>query len=207
MGGLGSGQWFRWDTRTTLEAVRCLDVRWLSRQGLLAGRSCVVTWHRGEQQAGSIGVTMRAGRVVLEYRYCPPDSEQWEPVRQGITLDWTPCHYGGQRPWFRCPGCGRRVAVLCGRGKHFRCRHCARLPYASQGETRLARLQRKAQKLEARVAGSVTKPKGMHWRTWERLYEQLIEVEHAQDAVITARWMQLRHSWDRSIRRLGTEKT
>jgi Transposase DDE domain len=29
-------------------------------------------------------------------------------------LEWTPCNYGGARPWFLCPmdGCRRRVAVL-----------------------------------------------------------------------------------------------
>jgi hypothetical protein len=33
-----------------------------------------------------------------------------------VLLEWTRCHYGGERAWFRCPviGCGRRVAILYG---------------------------------------------------------------------------------------------
>ena len=35
MGGPGSGMWYRWDTRTTLDQVHQLDVRWLHRHGYL----------------------------------------------------------------------------------------------------------------------------------------------------------------------------
>ena len=39
MGGPGSGRWYRWQgTRTTLEEVYRLDVRWLHRHGYLDGR-------------------------------------------------------------------------------------------------------------------------------------------------------------------------
>src|SRR6266581_6623083 len=54
---------------------------------------------------------------ILEFRFSvegPSLSESLE-VAQAITLLWTPCRYGGRRPWFRCPGitrpCGRRVGV------------------------------------------------------------------------------------------------
>jgi len=36
MGGPGSGRWYRWQgTRTTLDEVRRLTVRWLHRHGYL----------------------------------------------------------------------------------------------------------------------------------------------------------------------------
>ena len=70
--------------------------------------------HLAQPEAG-------AGRPrTLELRYQVgragrPLSESWEVI-ETITLVWTPCHYGGQHPWFRCPGitrpCGRRVGVL-----------------------------------------------------------------------------------------------
>jgi hypothetical protein len=43
-----------------------------------------------------------------------------------VPLEWTACNFGGERPWFICPGagCSRRVAVLHAAGKHFLCRHC-----------------------------------------------------------------------------------
>ena len=42
-----------------------------------------------------------------------------------VFLSWTLCQYGGARPWFLCPSCRRRVAILYG-GAVFACRHCYR---------------------------------------------------------------------------------
>jgi hypothetical protein len=96
-------------------------------------------------------------------------------------------HYGGQRPWFRCPGCQRRVAVLCGYDTLFLCRHCYQLPYTSQYETRLDRLYRKMRKLQDRRGGQYTrKPKGMYWRTWERLRDQALDAEMTRDLAMEA---------------------
>ena len=36
MSGPGSGMWYRWDRRTTVDEVKRLDVRWLHRQGYLS---------------------------------------------------------------------------------------------------------------------------------------------------------------------------
>ena len=180
MGGPGSGNWYRWDKRTTLDEVKRLDVRWLHRHGYLDRWPRLVTWRCGEQPAGSISVSLQPEGVVLEYR-CRVGGGDWESVRQVVTLDWTPCHYGGERPWFRCAGCRQRVAVLCGEGKWFLCRHCYELPYGSQQETAEDRHYRKVRKIRDRLGASHNltepvwpwnKPKGMHWRTWERLRAQ-----------------------------------
>lgn len=186
MGGVGSGQWYRWNKRTTLDEVKRLDVRWLQRHGFFDGWPRWVTWSRGERETGSVSVALADGSLVVEYRYRMRGREEWEPVRQVITLDWTPCHYGGQRPWFRCPGCQRRVAVLCSAGQWFLCRHCYDLPYSSQQETPADRRYRKVRKIRDRLGASPNlmasiwpwqKPTGMHWRTWERLRAQ---EEHVQ---------------------------
>ena len=181
MGGPGSGTWYRWKgTRTTLEEVCRLDVRWLHRHGYLDGRPRWLTWSRGERETGSASVALVDGDLMVAYRYRARGSKDWESVRQVITLDWTPCHYGGERPWFRCAGCRRRVAVLCSAGKWFLCRHCYELPYGSQQETEEARLLRKVRTLRARLGASMnllepiwTKPTGMHWRTFDRLLQEV----------------------------------
>src|SRR5438874_8087824 len=67
---------------------------------------------------------------------------EYGQVRERITLEWTACYYGGMRPWFCCPHCQRRVGVLCCLRREVMCRHCCQLPYASQGETRVARMYR-----------------------------------------------------------------
>jgi hypothetical protein len=58
----------------------------------------------------------------------------------------------------------------------FACRHCYRLAYASQQESAHDRGLLKAQGIRMRLGGTANmlddfpeKPKGMHWRTYERL--------------------------------------
>jgi hypothetical protein len=106
--------------------VKRLDIRWLHRHGYLDRRPHVVIWSLREQPNGSVSIMLVDGRLILEYRCRWRETNSWEDIRQVITLDWTPCHYGGQRPWFRCPGCQRRMAVLCGCDRFFLCRHCYR---------------------------------------------------------------------------------
>jgi hypothetical protein len=83
---------------------------------------------------------------VPTYRY-RVNGGDWESVRQVVTLDWTPCHYGGGSPGSGARECHRRVMVLCQGGKWFLCRHCYELPYGSQQEIEEARLLRKVRKL------------------------------------------------------------
>jgi hypothetical protein len=67
------------------------------------------------------------------------------------------------------------VAILYG-GSIFACRHCYRLAYASAREDVSDRAARRADRLRARLGwepgilnGEGEKPKGMRWRTFERL--------------------------------------
>jgi hypothetical protein len=78
-------------------------------------------------------------------------------VADAIPLVRVPCRFGGTRPYFICPGslneiaCGRRVSKLYAAGRHFRCRHCHQLAYASQDEERWERRLRRANKTRERV--------------------------------------------------------
>src|SRR5262245_26481565 len=61
--------------------------------------------------------------VDLQFRR----SERW----QSVPLMWTPCPFGGWRPWFQCI-CKRRVGKLYNAGGFVSCRTCCNLRYASQ---------------------------------------------------------------------------
>jgi hypothetical protein len=120
---------------------------------------------------------MEADRVILDYRHQCNGSE-WKSQNYPVRIEWTPCHYGGARAWFLCPanGCGKRVAKLHLNGAIFACRHCYRLAYASQRENLDDRASRRADKIRDRLKwepgilnGHGSKPKGMHWRTYQRL--------------------------------------
>jgi len=176
MGGIGSGDWFRWSSRATTESQLRVDIRWLKRHGyLMAGATGSMSWSRGGEQTWSVNFRVGHNQLVLSYRHKPDDGE-WESVEEIVWFERTACNYGGYRIWFQCPHCHRRVAVLYGAGKYFLCRHCYGLTYTSQQQSRPDRLMRKARKIRARlgVGGNLTepilfKPKNMHQETFDRL--------------------------------------
>jgi hypothetical protein len=127
--------------------------------------------------------------LILTYRHRNSLGGEWEEVRESVALSWTACNFGGERPWFICPGagCGRRVALLYGEGKYFLCRHCYDLTYESQRENEMHRALRRAQAIREGLGGSANmtepfpeKPKGMHWKTYERLWWEHHEAEMEQ---------------------------
>ena len=73
--------------------------------------------------------------------------------------------------------CYRRVALLYLSGRHFLCRHCHDLTYASRRESKGYAALHKCQRIRRKLGGSANmtkpfpeKPKGMHWRTYSRLF-------------------------------------
>ncbi len=181
MGGMGSGRHGYLGAKDTIDNYRAIDVRRWQRAGLLtSGCACGWQWSRDGDVVASIQMRAEPGRVILSYRQRSRGTE-WEDENYPIYLDWTPCHLGGQRPWFLCParGCGRRVAILYG-GSIFACRHCYRLAYPSQREVAYDRAARRADKIRERLGWEQgisnpkgwRKPKGMHWRTFARLNKE-----------------------------------
>jgi hypothetical protein len=175
MGGYRGG-------RATTDSYRQIDIRKMQRGGFLRP-GCWSTWHwslRGERVA-SIQVRADFGSVTLMYSHRSSwGDEEWTREEYPVSLEWTPCYFGGERAWFRCPrpGCGRRVATLWG-GAMFYCRQCWNLAYESQNETDWDRAMTKAQAIRVKLGGEPgfgydfpQKPKGMHWRTYYRLREQ-----------------------------------
>lgn len=175
MGGCGSGDWQ--SGKDTTNDYRSLDVRRLQRDGLLTpGKAFSWEWSRNGENVASIHVRTEANRLILNYRH-RSGSGDWQSIEYPVWLDWTECNYGGRRAWFRCPakGCGLRVAVLYG-GTIFACRHCHHLAYVCQRESDYDRAARRADTIRRRLGWKVGilngpgwKPKGMHWRTFERL--------------------------------------
>ena len=187
MGGFGSGRGQH--GKNTTSDMRALDIRRLQRDGLLTpGRTFGWNWLRNGEEVASIQTRTEVDRVILNYR-SRSNGGEWQAMEYPVTLEWTPCNLGGRRAWFLCParGCGRRVAILFG-GSIFACRHCHKLAYECQRETDDDRAMRRADTIRRRLgwgAGIANpeggKPKGMHWRTFERL-----KAEH--DAFANASW-------------------
>jgi hypothetical protein len=184
--------------RATCESCRSIDARRWHREGrLCAGQWFSCSWTRGGEPSGDISVRMEPDLVILSFRSRSRSEGQWKSIEQRVPITWTPCHLGGQRPWFICSVfsggryCGRRVAVLYGAGELFACRHCYGLAYASQQESALYRGIRRAQKIRMRLGGRTSlmdpfpeKPQGMHWRTYHRLKERAESAEALSNALM-----------------------
>ncbi len=182
MGGLESGCLQGRRSKRTTESQCQLDIRWMRKQGyLMPGTVGEVSWTQRGGQIGTIGFKMAADCMMVSSAGFAT-GEDLKVTTQTVTLDWTPCHYGGQRAWFLCPGCERRAGILYGGGESLRCRHCSDLTYSSQKERRPDRLLRKAQKIRGLLGqsgdlGEVIrfKPKNMHYKTFDRLRREADE--------------------------------
>ncbi len=164
-----------------------LDIRVIARRGVLAQTGAVFSWRWNN--GSNIAMKAEADAVTLIYNW------KDEPVKQRVAVVWTPCNYGGRRAWWECPYCRRRVALLYSASKYFACRHCYELCYFSQQETPTDRKLRRAQRIRQRLgqeggghfAPIPAKPKGMHWETYERLYDECKEREAADMMQMMAR--------------------
>lgn len=178
MGGLGSGRHTNIDCT---DDCRSIDIRFWHRQGLLEfGLSFTTRWSRNGETIAKIDVNSEGNRLMLSY-YCRSNGSDWQYMHYPIHLQTTPCHYGGKRYWFTCPAtnCSKRVAVMYLGDRYFACRKCCQLVYQSQRESMEDRAIRKVDKIREFLEwepgflnGRGWKPKGMHWKTFNRLYAE-----------------------------------
>lgn len=156
-----------------------LCVNRLNREGMLQpGKEGAWYWRNSAGESAITVACIDHGSMTLSFRRLGRDYHL--PVR----LERTPCYLGGSRPWFACPGCGRRCGKLYMTGK-FVCRLCARLNYPSQQETDC--IYRQVYQHRHRLgcfddmvsvpAYRIPKPKGMHWRTFRKHIDELIQKE------------------------------
>jgi hypothetical protein len=163
--------------RLTVEKLGrdALDVRELKRGGLLEGGWIPVQapfrWPRIE------AMRVSRHRILLQLRD--------RSVPQSIRVSWTPCNFGGERPWLHCPYCGRRAARLFRGLAGYCCRACCGNPiYESQRRSRKARAHLQAYRLRQRLGGSrpvvddiPPRPRGMKRKTYGRLCARIMRLE------------------------------
>ena len=160
MGGWGSGEYMRLVVKNSRRVTQfdTVDIRQY--------RKLHNYWFRpGETARVEFEYSLRGGG--------PP----FVPVSAAVV--WVPYHFG-LRPFFECPGCGRRCCVLY-LGNRGACRQCLGLSYPVQFETKLDQGFRRAWKARKKLVQpdgnsgcgdpipDSRKPKGMHWATFNRL--------------------------------------
>ena len=145
-----------------------------------AGCAFTWSWHRGDEPSGSISVRVH-GADSLSLQYMVGSEGERRDGSQTIRLTQTACNYGNSRPWFACPVCQRRAGVLYMRAGRFACRHCQRVSYSSQSCDLMDRMWRKQSKIEARLGKHWQRPKGMRFKTYDRLVQVLLTCEERRE--------------------------
>lgn len=171
-----------WHAKTA--AALRLDVRKLHRDGHLSGHNRMTwRWSNG----ATVGMDTAPDAVTLSYRY--KFSDGWRDISQRVNLERTSCNYGGERPWFRCPRCCGRVAILYLRGWPG-CRKCSRLVYPSQSDDAIARSWGRTYRIMRRLGQACDgyavprRPKGMRRATFDRLWEAWCREEKLRDEAL-----------------------
>src|SRR5215208_2573458 len=92
MGGVGSGNWYRFDKKTTTDECHSVDVRKRHRDGLLTPEHWFsLRWSRAGRETGSIRCAVlgneKPQRVILTYRHRSGPGGEWEDVREPVPPD------------------------------------------------------------------------------------------------------------------------
>ncbi|MFC7411403.1 hypothetical protein [Hydrogenophaga atypica] len=184
MGGRGSGRRSSYCGKPETNDSMPLDIRKLARAGvLMPGLSFSWQWLVNDRKVAGISIRVDWHHsLVLAYRV----KSTGELVEQRVHTQTSACHLGGERRWFTCPRCNKRVAVLYAPGKYFACRNCYGLGYTTQKEGAGDRAASRAEKLRKRLGweagilnGNGGRPKGMHLTTYEQLerrHDELVQV-------------------------------
>src|ERR1039458_8752122 len=101
---MARGDWMRYDARRTVESVLSLDLRVLYREGLRGGSEGTIRWAGGWGEPAVQVIHLDRDSCLITY------SRNRSPKFESVDIEWTPCHFGAERPWWRCPARGRRWA-------------------------------------------------------------------------------------------------
>jgi hypothetical protein len=204
-----------WKGGGTVDGTRAIDVMKLARAGYLAGPQIGSwQWNYRDGSTASILITGGLDGVSLDYRL-KSRGEDWQSVKQRIPIRWTPCRFGGERPWFICDVssngvyCGRRIAKLYGGGRLFACRRCCRLGYDVQRGGPMDRAHHQLARLHRKLGADYTspdmrtppKPKWMRWKTYWRIDRQIDAGRERLDMVFTTGAQRILTRLERTVHR------
>mgnify|MGYP006981144976 CR=1 FL=1 len=167
-----------------LDDLFSVDIREWKKDRVLDCQLFEYRWRRHQQAIGFIHFQFCSAtdlvRYTLELKNVAKRSGQLSLIR-------TNCHFGGERFWFKCPRCERKVVKLYFHNRTFQCRCCCTLPYRSQNESASDRNIRRVRSVRRLLGASDnildaidSKPKGMHWRRFESLLDRAANIDHIE---------------------------
>jgi hypothetical protein len=169
-----------------------IEIWWLLRDMKdKSYKNTTISWGTGGDR-GSVGceINLWSDEPFARFHYTQTDySGEKKDFDYKVPIIKTPCHFGGERYWFKCPlyksgvYCGRRIGTLYKDGDWFGCRHCYELTYSSRNTNRgyvnyplfrTLELERKIEQLETKTRnytyrGKATKKR----RKLDQLYREM----------------------------------
>lgn len=182
MGGFGSGR-YPYSMQTTVSECRSIDVHDLHGEDYLEpGHGGTSSWSRDGEEIATIGWRITGDedhpRLRLTYSVTTRTGEEHQ-VNYAVPIVHTECNFGGERPWFQCPGrrredCGERVGKLYKPPGQLRflCRHCYDLTYESnirQGNFHYENVSKPVERHQEAL--EQLEQKGMNRETLREVYE------------------------------------
>lgn len=185
MGSILSGRQYWSKSKLTTENIPKMDIRKFKKMGFLnEGEQLEWSWinRNNHKKMASLEIIVLENILLVTSLYKFDNFQINEDPIQ-VELDYTDCFLGGSRPWFVCPLCGRRCAILylCSTPA---CRICHDLSYECQRETDYGRYVRKVNKIRKSVGWTKgafdeegVKPLWMHWSTYHSIRLNHVELQ------------------------------
>jgi hypothetical protein len=146
------------------------------------------TYTRTNEYCASIGYEINISKpdeMWMRVYYTTTIHGEKHDMDYRISITTTKPHYGGRRFWFICPHTGTRAAVLYSPpgSKWFASRKACNLKYLSQSESQDHRAIARMWKLKNKLGGKnfPKRPKGMHRKTYDRLFRETLLAEEICD--------------------------
>lgn len=173
----------REQTRSYTTALPCIGLKFLASIRRSLEHAALGTRLHADTDSGRFYIIRQA------YDYAITTGSRTQPLR----LTSTRAGYG-VRYSYLCPHCAKRCAKLYIGLQDAGCCQCCSLHYASQSENAENRMMRAIRRKRLALWGASEpyhelmnlgmspgmffKPKGMHWKTFERKHGELVEFEH-----------------------------
>jgi hypothetical protein len=221
VGGLGSGRRSTGSAKRTTDGLFKIDIRRWQQKGLLVPGTYFGWGWQAQDEKFIVHVQVGLKRIVAEKDAAPrldglrlqysltERGAEPQSIDQVVQIISTPCHFGGARRWFECPGpsCdGRRVATLFLGGTYFLCRNCCGLAYSSERADAAGRALGRLRKIRRRLGASEDellfsllppRPKGMRRVTYARLKQKAEQADAEHLAAVTPSLLALEHAMRR----------
>ena len=193
MGGRGSGRRHQGGSATT-EDISSVDIRWLHRtQDISDPIRRTISWSRCGVTHTTASIEKTTQGLLFKYAFTAYGCEPVQVARV-VSLLWSDTQFGGRRPWFCCPHCKRRTAIVF-ISRSIGCRKCFRIRHQSQNECASDRAIRRIDFLRDKLKwqpgflnGSEWRPKGMHHKTYYRLLHEYQSISNFVNVSIAHRF-------------------